>query len=173
MENLWSLFVSFLKVGSFSFGGVYTLIPLIEREVVTNHGWLTPQEFLKVLGMVQVFPGAISIKFATFTGYKVAGIPGALVANLGNMTVPVAAISIGAYFYSVYENNEYVKKAFTGIKFAVIGMIAVIMFRYATINGISYKEFGFILLGAALIFFFKLDPVFVILIAALFGIFIL
>ena len=173
MENLLSLYLSFLKVGSFSFGGAYSLLPLIEREVVTNHSWLSKDEFLKVLGMVQVFPGAISIKFATFTGYKVAGVPGAIIANLGNITVPATLIMVGSYFYSIYENNEYVRKAFVGIKFAVIGMIAVIMFRYATTNGMSYKELGFIVIGAALIYFFKLDPVFVIIIAAMLGIFLL
>jgi len=62
-DLLLKLFLSFLKVGSFSFGGAYSLIPLIERETVKNHNWLTQDEFLKVLGGVEVLPGAISIKF--------------------------------------------------------------------------------------------------------------
>lgn len=74
VEKLVKLIISFLKVGSFSFGGAYSLIPIIEKEVVTNHQWLTKDEFLKVLGMVAVFPGALLIKFATYTGYKTAGI---------------------------------------------------------------------------------------------------
>jgi len=59
MAHFIELFISFMKVGSFSFGGAYSLIPLIEKEVVTNHQWLSNDEFLKVLGMVEVFPGAI------------------------------------------------------------------------------------------------------------------
>ncbi len=78
METLLQLFLSFLKVGSFSFGGAYSLLPLIEREVVTNNHWLSKEEFLRVLGMVEIFPGAISIKFATYTGYKTGGILGAV-----------------------------------------------------------------------------------------------
>jgi hypothetical protein len=82
---LVQLFIAFLKIGLFAFGGAYSFVPLIEREVVQNHQWLAKAEFLEILGIVKVFPGAISIKFATYTGYKVAGVPGAIVANFANI----------------------------------------------------------------------------------------
>jgi chromate transporter len=167
------LFLAFLKVGSFSFGGAYSLIPLIEKEAVQNHGWLTADEFLKVLGMVEVFPGAISVKFATYTGYKAGGILGAIVANLGNMAVPAIVIMIAAYFYSQYSKNENVMKAFKGIKFAVIGMVAAIMFQYATKMPLEWKTALIMAIGAALIIFFKLHPAFVVGIAAIIALLIL
>ena len=170
MENLINLFLAFLKVGSFSFGGAYSLIPLIEKEVVANHHWLTKDEFLKVLGMVEVFPGAISIKFATYTGYKSAGIIGAIMANLGNLLTPALLILLTTYFYALYEKHEYVNKAFNGVKYAVIGMIAAIMYQYAIKNGGNWQEYVLILIGAALIIFFKLHPAYVVMIAALIGI---
>ncbi len=170
IENLINLFLAFLKVGSFSFGGAYSLIPLIEKEVVANHHWLTKDEFLKVLGMVEVFPGAISIKFATYTGYKSAGIIGAVTANLGNLLTPALLILLTTYFYALYEKHEYVNKAFNGIKYAVIGMIAAIMYQYAIKNGGNWQEYVLILIGAALIIFFKLHPAYVVMIAALIGI---
>jgi len=170
IENLINLFLAFLKVGSFSFGGAYSLIPLIEKEVVTNHQWLTKDEFLKVLGMVEVFPGAISIKFATYTGYKSAGIIGALLANLGNLLTPALLILLTTYFYALYEKHEFVNKAFNGIKYAVIGMIAAIMYQYAVKNGGHWQEYVLISIGAALIIFFRLHPAYVVLIAALIGI---
>jgi len=71
---LLKLFLSFLKIGLFAIGGAYSFLPLIERETVQYHHWLDKPEFLEVLGIVKIFPGAISIKFATYTGYKVAGI---------------------------------------------------------------------------------------------------
>ncbi|MHC4720497.1 MAG: chromate transporter, partial [Planctomycetota bacterium] len=86
---LLKLFVTFLRIGFFAFGGAYSFLPLVEREVVENHQWLEKGEFLEVLGIVKVVPGAISIKFATYTGYKVAGVPGAIVANIANLLPPV------------------------------------------------------------------------------------
>lgn len=166
LQNLIELFLSFLKVGSFSFGGAYSLIPLIEREIVKNNSWLNHDEFIRVLGMVEIFPGAISIKFATYTGYKVAGVFGAIAANLGNIIAPAALIMIAFYFYSYFEKNVMVQKAFTGVKFAIIGMIAAIMYQYAVKNSLDFKSLAFLLLGAALIYFFNLHPAYVVIISA-------
>ncbi len=173
IENLVNLLWAFVKVGSFSFGGAYSLIPLIEKEVVENHQWLSYNEFLKVLGMVEIFPGAISIKFATYNGYKTAGILGAIIANLGNIFTPAILILLSSYIYSIYEKNPIVSKAFNGVKFAVIGMIAAIMYQYAIKNGNHWQEFVLIAVGAALIIFFKIHPAYVVLIAAVTGVIIL
>ena len=144
MNDLFNLFISFLKIGSFSFGGAYSLLPLIEDEVVKNHNWLTQEEFLKVLGMVEVIPGAISIKFATFTGYKVAGVPGAVIANLGNIITPAVLIILVTIFYSRFESNIYISKAFEGIKFAVIGVIVAMMIKYTQTQFTSWKNLIFL-----------------------------
>lgn len=173
IENLINLFLAFLKVGSFSFGGAYSLIPLIETEVVKNHQWLNHDEFLKVLGMVEIFPGAISIKFATYTGYKSAGILGAIVANLGNIFTPAVIILFATQIYSYYQNNQIVTKAFDGIKYIIIGMIAAIMYQYAVKNSNHWQEYLLLVIGAALIIFFKLHPAFVVIIGALLGIILL
>lgn len=173
VSSLFDLLISFIKVGSFSFGGAYSLIPLIEREVVKNHQWLTNEEFLKVLGMVEVFPGAISIKFATYTGYKVAGVLGAIAANLGNMIMPATIIMIAAYFHAQYEKNEYVMKAFNGIKFAIVGMIAAIMYQYAVKNFVDVKTLSFLILGALLILVFNLHPAYVVIVAGILAVILL
>jgi chromate transporter len=169
VETLLNLFFSFLKVGSFSFGGAYSLIPLIEREVVANHKWLTNDEFLKVLGMVEIFPGAISIKFATYTGYKSAGILGAIAANIGNLFTPALLILAVTYIHSIYEKNPLVTKAFDGIKYAVIGMIAAIMYQYAVKNGGEWQSYLLLAVGASLVIFFKMHPAYIVLIAAVIG----
>lgn len=166
MIKLFEIFISFVKVGSFSFGGAYSLIPLIEKEVVQHHQWLSQDEFLKVLGMVEVFPGAISIKFATYTGFKIAGIGGAIAANLGNLIMPAAIIMIASYFLSAFEKNEIVMKAFRGIKYAVIGMIVALIYQYAIKNFAEWKGLIFMLLGFGLIMAFKLHPAFVVIISA-------
>jgi chromate transporter len=171
--TLLKLFLSFLKVGSFSFGGAYSLIPLIEKEVVTNNNWLTHDEFLKVLGMVEVFPGAISIKFATYTGFKIGGVFGAIAANIGNMIMPASIIMLVTYLSVHLEKNIQYQKAITGIKYAVVGMIAAIMYQYAVKNGNHWQEFVLLAIGAALIIFFKLHPAYVVIIAGIIALFIL
>lgn len=162
MSKIFDLFWSFLMVGSFSFGGAYSLIPLIENEVVQKNGWITHDEFLKVLGMVEVIPGAISIKFATYTGYKVAGIPGVIAANIGNMITPVVLILVVSALYLQFAENKYVMKAFQGVKFLIIGMIIAVMVKYIQKQFTVPVEFVFILLGFALVFFFKFNPILVV-----------
>ncbi len=161
------LYFAFLKVGSFSFGGAYSLLPLIEREAVQNYAWLSKDEFLHVLGMVEVFPGAISIKYATYTGFKAGGIAGAIAANLGNLTVPAIVIMIAAYAYNHFSANERVMKAFDGVRYAVIGMIAAIMFQYASKMNLDWKSFILMALAAALVLIFNLHPALVVGIAAI------
>ena len=172
-DSLLNLFLAFLKVGAFSFGGAYSLIPLIEREAVVNNNWLTNEEFLKVLGMVEVFPGAISIKFATYIGYKTAGVPGAIAANLGNLLIPGLLMTAVFMFYSHFEKNEYVMKAFKGIKFIVVGMVIGIMFSYLMKSTFQWQNMVFLLLGLVLILVFKLHPAYVVIIGSILAILIL
>ncbi len=173
IENLFNLFWAFVKVGSLSFGGAYSLLPIIEKEVVKNHHWLSNDEFLRVLGIVEIFPGAISIKFATYTGYKTAGILGAIAANLGNIFTPAILILFSAYIYAIYEKNPVVTKAFDGIKYVIVGMIAAIMYQYAVKNSNHWQEFVLLAIGISLILFFKLHPAYVVIIGAVIGILIL
>src|SRR3989338_1337438 len=105
------LFLSFLKVGFFAVGGAYSFLPLIEKEVVQKYQWLSQEEFLEVLGMVKIFPGAISIKYATYTGYKVGGIWGAIAANTGNFLAPALLIGLASFLYIRYKNIPALKNA--------------------------------------------------------------
>ncbi len=171
--TLFKLFLSFLKVGSFSFGGAYSLLPLIEREAVTNHAWLTHDEFLKVLGMVEVFPGAISIKYATYIGYKTAGVMGAVAANLGNLIMPATIIMLASHFYYTYEKNELVMKAFRGIKYAVIGLVAALIYQYGVKNFEELNGVFLIILGFLLVLFFNLHPAYVVILSAIIALVIL
>lgn len=172
MSGIWDLFLSFLKVGMFSFGGAYSLIPIIESEVVKNHHWLSHDEFLKVLGIVEFVPGAISIKFATYIGYKQAGILGAIAANLGNMIFPAGLMIILFYAMSYFEKNSMFSKAVSAMKYAVIGMIIMIMFQYLFKGTFSYKHVLFLLLGVLLVFL-KLHPALIVAISGILGILIL
>jgi chromate transporter len=167
---LAKLFLSFLKIGLFAVGGAYSFLPLIERETVHYHQWLGRSEFLEVLGIVKVFPGAISIKFATYTGYKVAGIPGAVVANLGNLLAPVLLILIATYVYSKYKDAPVVRGAFTMVQYAVFAMIIAVAIQLVDKTQILQLKYVVVIaLSFGLFFLTKIHPAFIIMGAAALG----
>ena len=126
---LLKLFLVFFKVGLFAVGGAYAFLPLVEQEVVRNQKWMDKSEFLEVTGMAAIFPGAISIKFATYTGYKVAGIPGAIVANLANLLPPALCIMLASLVYSRYRDAPRIGAALQMVRYAVFAMIVAIAIK--------------------------------------------
>lgn len=170
---IWKLFIAFFRVGIFSFGGGYVLIPLIEKEVVENFHWLTQEEFLQVLGISQGVPGAISIKFATYTGYRVAGVLGVFMANLG-VIIPPALIMLALYgFLSHFIKNPQFKLFLRGITFGTIGLLLAMVVEMG--GRLEWNIYGFVLLLIALLVvsFTKIHPGLVILGTGLFGVFLL
>lgn len=165
------LFAVFLKISMFSFGGAYAFLPMLEKEIVENNAWLTPKEFLDVLGIVEVFPGAISIKYATYAGYKVGGIIGAIAANLGNLLPPVIIVLFVSNLYFKYRENEWVKAMFHIVNISVLAMVAAVFFKLAAkANMANAAGIGVFVLSAGLFYFTKIHPGFIILASAAFGI---
>ncbi len=167
---LFQLFLSFLRIGLFAIGGAYSFLPLIEKEVVEKYHWLTRDEFLEVLGLVKIFPGAISIKFATYTGYKMAGVPGAILANVGNLLSPVILIVIATFFYSRFKDVPMIKNAFDAIQLVVFAMILAVAFQTINLQQmLNYKILILVVVAFLLFVFTKLHPAFIILGAGLIG----
>jgi chromate transporter len=167
---LLKLFVAFLKIGLFAVGGAYSFLPLLEKEVVQNHRWLDQSEFLEVVGMAEVFPGAISIKFATYTGYKVAGLPGAIVANIANLFPPALLMIVAALAYSRYKGIPSVKGALEMVRYAVAAMIIAIAIR--SVNASHFLQVKYLLVfivSFLLLALAKVHPALVVLGAALYG----
>lgn len=168
---LLKIFLTFFRIGLFAIGGAYSFLPLIQKEVVEKSHWLTKEEFLEVLGVVKIFPGAISIKFATYTGYKMAGIPGAIAANVGNLLSPVVLILIATYFYSRYKEVPMIKSAFSTIQLAVFAMIIAVAFQTVNLNQFSsIKNIAIIIIAFALFIYTKIHPAFIIIGAGLIGV---
>ena len=171
LSNLSKLFFSFFKIGLFAVGGAYSFIPLTEREVVQYQHWLDKQEFLEILGVVKIFPGAISIKFATYTGYKVAGIPGAVVANLGNLLAPVLIILLATYLYSKYKDLSAVKSAFIMVQYAVFAMIIAVALQLVDKKHVFEPKHIAVIIASFLLFFLtRIHPAFIIIGAGMLGI---
>jgi len=171
---LIQLFIVFLRIGLFAIGGAYSFLPLLEREIVDNYQWLTKGEFLEVLGIVKIFPGAISIKFATYTGYKLAGIPGAVVANLANFLSPALLILLATYLYQNFKNSPHVKHGFEMIQIAVFAMILAVAFQ--TVNAadlLKWRNLAVIVTAFTLFLYTQIHPAFIIVGAGLLGAFLI
>ena len=165
------LFLVFLRVGFFAIGGAYSFLPLIEKEVVERYDWLTREEFMDVLALVKVFPGAISVKYATYTGYKIAGISGAISANLGNLFAPALLIVFGVVVYTRYKDLEIVRRAFDRIHFAILAMIIAVAFRLVNVNHLmQFKNILILVISFILFIYTKVHPALIVIGAGVFGI---
>jgi chromate transporter len=157
------LFMVFSKIGLFAFGGAYSFLPLIESEVVQNHHWLDKPEFLDVVGIARMFPGAISIKFATYTGYKVAGVPGAIVANIANLLPPVLFVMLASLLYSRYKDIPFVKAGLEMVQYAVFAMIISVAVQLVDKSHIFQLKYVVIIAGTfALFLCTKIHPALII-----------
>ncbi len=116
------LLLVFFKIGLFSFGGGYGMIPIIEREIVTR-GWLTGQEFVNIISISEMTPGPIAINTATFIGYRIGGIPGATLATFG-VVLPSFILILSIYFFlSKYQHKQIIKDTIYGIRPVVLALI--------------------------------------------------
>jgi chromate transporter len=118
------LFWTFFQIGLFSIGGGYAALPLIEQHVIADKAWLTLAEFADLLAISQITPGPIALNASTFIGTRVAGIPGALIATLGNITPSCIIVLTLAYFYQKYRSMGAVQGVLEGLKPAVVSLIA-------------------------------------------------
>lgn len=170
---LADLFTAFFRIGLFAIGGAYSFLPLIEKEVVERYRWLTKEEFLDVLGFTQVFPGAISAKYATYTGYKMAGIPGVVVANVANVLTPVLLVLFATLFYMKHKNLAFVKGAFDMVKLVMFAMIMAVAFQLIDERALaSFKNLVVIAAAFALFLYTKIHPAFIIMAAGVLGAFV-
>ena len=118
------LFLSFLQVGAFSFGGGYAAMPLIKQQVITAHHWLTVSEFTDLISISQMTPGPIAVNAATFVGIKIAGIPGAICATIGCVLPSCIIVGIISYFYIKYRHMDKLQNVLKMLRPAVVALIA-------------------------------------------------
>lgn len=118
------LFLSFLQIGAFSFGGGYAAMPLIQNQVVQLHSWLSQSEFTDLITISQMTPGPIAINSATFVGTRIAGMPGALAATAGCVLPSCILVTLLAKIYLKYRNLSLLQGVLKSLRPAVIAMIA-------------------------------------------------
>lgn len=152
-QTLASLFRTFLKIGAFTFGGGYAMIPLIQREAVEKHQWISDGDILDIVAIAESTPGPIAINAATFVGYKVAGFQGALCATLGVVLPSFGIILAVALVLRQFQQLAVVQYAFWGIRagvLALIGKALLNMYRQCPQNAVSWAIGLAALAGVAL-----------------------
>lgn len=134
MNILADLFCTYFRVGAVTFGGGYAMIPILEREIVKKKNWVTEEELLDYYAISQCTPGVIAVNAATFVGYKMKGVLGAILATLGVITPSIIIITIIANMLSIFSDNKYVESAFRGISIAVCALV------FTTVIGLIKKN---------------------------------
>lgn len=171
MKLLFDLFYTFFKIGLFTIGGGYAMLPLIKKEVIETHAWLSAEEFMDVIAIAEMTPGPIAVNTATFVGYRLAKIPGALAGTLGVILPSLIIITIIAAYFVQYNVSEIprIKGAFTALRPAVVGLIASAVFSLGK-KGIIDLKSGLIA-GAvfALVTFTRVHPIFILLVTGVLG----
>lgn len=168
MKTSLQLFWSFFRIGLFTIGGGYAMIPLIEREVIDKRTWIERHKFLELLTLAQSAPGPIALNTSVFVGYRVDGYRGAAAASLG-VVIPsfVIILLIAIYLFDI-RSNRYVDAAFAGMRPAVVALIAAPVFRLA--KGLSWWKIIIALAAAAVVWQFGVSPVYLIVAGAAAGI---
>ena len=162
------LFVTFAKIGMFTIGGGYAMIPLIEREIV-NKQWMNKEEFMEMFALTQSLPGVFAVNISIFVGYKLKKVPGGIVCALGSILPSFFIILAIALFFTHVQDNVWVEKAFKGLRPAVVALIAVPCLTTARSIKMSYKELVIPIAAALLIWQGGLSPVWIILAAIIGG----
>jgi chromate transporter len=163
------LFYTFAKIGLFSFGGGYAMLPFIQLEVVTNHHWITAKEFVDMVALSQTTPGPIAINVATFVGFKIDGILGATVATAGLVCTPFLLMWVITHFYLTFQRNKKVQAALAGIRPSLLGLIAASVIILGKTSIIDWKSGLLFSLIFLLAWLRKQNPVLLILLAGLLG----
>lgn len=126
---LWQLFWTFFKIGAFTFGSGYAMLPMIEKEVVDRRRWFDKEAFYDQLSLAQSAPGPVALNTAVFVGYRQRGSLGAVIAVLGSVIPSFAILLAVAFLLNDFRGNNYVEAAFKGIRPAVVALIAVPFIR--------------------------------------------
>jgi len=170
MSILIQLFFTFLKIGTFSFGGGYAMIPFIQREIIEKHQWINNNVFMDIIGISQMTPGPVAINSATFVGYKVSGVFGSIAATLGVVTMSFILVSIASKAMEKFKESKVLKGALLGMRPVLIALIIQAFFDLAKDAYIDIKSVIITLIIGALLLSKKVHPIIAIIISGILGI---
>ena len=169
MKTLIDLFFTFCRIGGLTFGGGYAMLPIIQKEIVEEKKWATEEEVLDYYAVGQCTPGIIAVNTATFIGYKVHGIIGAIVATLGVVFPSLIIITIIAALLKNFANYSIVQHAFSGIRVVVIALIVSALLKLAKTSIKNSTTLIIAIIAFILVAFVNLSPIYIVIAAACIG----
>ncbi|MDD2431559.1 MAG: chromate transporter [Firmicutes bacterium] len=168
---LWSLFINCFKVGAFTIGGGYAMLPVMKDVFVNQKNWVSEEEFVDMVSVIQTVPGAIAVNSSIYLGRKVAGIPGAIAATLGSVLPSFLIILLIATTLTSWYQNPHVANFFAGVRPAVVGLILVSGIKLGKDILSSKLNILLTLIFAFLALVLKIHPVLLLAFGALSGMF--
>jgi chromate transporter len=168
-ENPFQIFQTFFKIGAFTIGGGYAMLPLIKREVVERKKWIPENDFIDMIALSQSTPGILAVNIAIFAGHRTAGIWGSLAAAAGAVLPSFLIILLIAVFFRNFQDNPYLVKIFKAIRPAVAALVAVPVFTTMKTAGVRPKTAIIPVAAALLIWHWRISPAYIVLAAALGG----
>ncbi len=162
-------FLTFFKIGLFTIGGGYAMIPLIESEIIEKKKWVGKEEFLDLMAIAQSCPGIFAVNIAIFIGYRLRRVKGALVSCIGTALPSFIIILLIALFFHQFKDNQMVAAAFRGIRPAVVALIAVPTFNLAKKAKLNRYTFWIPIASALLIWLLGVSPILIIIAAGVGG----
>lgn len=165
MKRYLEAFSIFFKIGAFTIGGGYAMVPLIEEEIVAKREWITKEDFIDLLAISQSTPGVFAVNIAIFIGYKLWGMKGSIITTLGTILPSFLIILSIALFFHNFKDNAIVERIFKGIRPAVVALIAVPTFSMAKSAKISRYNIWIPIVSTLLIWLLDFSPIWVIIIA--------
>ncbi len=165
----WEAFIIFFKIGAFTIGGGYAMLPLIEDEIVKKRQWIAPEDFVDLLAIAQSSPGVFAVNIAIFIGYRLRGVKGSLVTTLGSVLPSFCIILAIALFFTSYKDNPYIERMFKGIRPAVVALIAAPTFNMAKSARICRRNVWIPVVSALLIWLLGFSPIWIIVAAGVGG----
>ena len=166
---LKTLFYTFFRIGLFTLGGGYAMIPLIEAEVVDKRRWIDKTLFMDLIAVAQSCPGVFAINLSIFIGYRLRGVKGAALATLGTALPSLLIILAVAMFFQNFQNVPWVAATFAGIRPAVVALIAIPTWNMARRAGINLMNCWIPIGSAMLIWLLGVNPIYIILAAGVGG----
>ena len=161
MVSLWRIFLVFAKIGAFTIGGGYMMVPAIEAEM-RRHGWIGEDELPDIVALAQSAPGLLTANMAIFAGHRLRGVPGSIVATLGCMLAPVLIILAIAVFFTNFRDNAVIEAVFKGVRPVAVGIIAAYATKLFRKNG-SWWQWAVTAGSLLAIAVFKVSAVYVLL----------
>ncbi len=161
MVSLWKIFIVFAKIGAFTIGGGIPMIAAIKSEL-TEKGWLKDEDFIDIITLAQTAPGLFAVNISILTGHKLRGTKGSVVATIASCLPPFLIILAVAMFFTSFKDNEFVIRAFKGIRPVVVALIGVPMISMIKATKMRWWSWVIVVSSMVLVCFLKFSPIYII-----------